>query len=175
MSTISEAAMKIKLKIILCLILIIILSVFSEKIAVSQDKNALVVRQTDSVMNTVESPKHKRYTFNFYSGGLFSNLDGSILVNGKTDGIGTNLDFENNLGLSSFIATYVLEGTYNISDKSSLTGAFFVLNRSGSALLEDSIIYGEYKFKENTRFDFLLDFTYMGLNYGGVTAITITT
>lgn len=154
------------LKIILCLILIIVLSVFSEKITVSRDKNTLAVRQADSIKIAVESQKYERYKFNFYSGGLFSNLDGSILVNGKTDGIGTNLDFENNLGLSSFIATYKLEGTYNISRKSSLTGAFFVLNRSGSTFLEDSIIFGDYKFKENASFDFLLDFTYMGLNYG---------
>lgn len=153
------------LKIVLCLVLIIVLSIFSEKKTVSQDINTLAVKQVDSVVNTVESQKYKRYKFNLYSGGLFSNLDGSILVNGNNTGIGSNLDFENNLGLSSFIATYMLEGIYNISRKSSLRGSFFALNRSSSILLTDSIKFGDYKFKGNARFDFLLDFTYMGLNY----------
>ena len=131
----------------------------------AQDKD-LTIKQADSIMNAVDSKKYPRYKFTFYTGGLFSNLDGSIIVNGKTAAIGTKLDFEDNLGLTSYITTFRLGGNYNISSKSFLTGSFLVMNRNSSIILTDSVKFGDYKYKANAKFDFLLNFTYLGLNYG---------
>ena len=152
-------------KFIVIFLFFVIVFLFSGDVKIIAQGKDLTVKQADSIMNAVESRKYPQHKFIIYSGGLFSNLDGSIIVNGKTVGIGTKLDFEDNLGLTSYITTYRLEGIYNISRKSSLNASFLVLNRTSSILLNDSIKYGEYKFKGNAKFDFLLNFTYMSLNY----------
>src|SRR4030095_6340322 len=117
--------------------------------------NRYTLKQADIILSLKENIKYPRYKWYFSSGGLFSDINGSIAVNGHNSGIGTKLDFEENLGLSEFITTYRIEGTYNFNPKHSLTAAFLVLNRESETTLKDSVRFGDYLFRA-ANFSFLM-------------------
>jgi hypothetical protein len=152
----------------LCVILLMIncVQVFSQDTIKTKKTLNLTSRQLDSIEYAINLKKYPRYKFNFKAGGFLPFLDGSIVVNGdKLERVGTKLDFEEGLGLTQSIVTYRLDGLYNFSRKSTFTATFFVMNRNSDRVLNDSIEFGNYKFNANTKFSFLLDYTYLGINY----------
>jgi hypothetical protein len=119
----------------------------------------------DSIEYARGIKKYPKYKLHFFTGGLFSDLSGSIIVNNRVLGTGTKLDFEDNLKLQKYLSTYRLGAIYDLNDKSSFSANFYVLNRSSTVTLQDSIEFGNYKYDANAKFDFEMDFTYIGLNY----------
>lgn len=132
----------------------------------SQDTLKYSARQLDSIEYSINLKKYPRYKYYFRAGGFFPFLDGSIIVNGNNfKRAGTKLDFEEGLGLTQSIVTYRFDAQYNMSKKSTFTAAVYVMNRNTDRVLDDSIDFGNYKFNAKTKFSFLLDYTYLGLNY----------
>jgi hypothetical protein len=145
------------LKLTVLMILISFTSIFSQQ--------NLSDKQLDSIEYARGIKKFPKFKLHILAGGLFSGIDGSIVANNIVLGTGTKLDFEDNLKLDKYITTYRVGAIYDLNDKSSFSANFFVLNRSSTVTLKDSVSFGEYKFDANAKFDFEFDFTYFGLNY----------
>jgi hypothetical protein len=122
-------------------------------------------KQLDSIEYARGIKKYPKFKFHILTGGLFSDIDGSVIANNKVIGVGTKLDFEDNLKLDKYITTYRVGAIFDLNDKSSFSANFFVINRKSNIILTDTIEFGDYKFDPNANFDFEMDFTYFGLNY----------
>jgi hypothetical protein len=147
------------LKAAVLLVLISSNSIFSQETPRYSDK------QLDSIEYARATKKFPKFKFYVYSGGLFSVVDGSITVNNKLLGLGTKLDFDDNLKLPKDITTYTIGGYYNLGDKSTFSMYFLEMNQKSNLQLKDSVQFGDYKFNGNANFDFKLNISWFGFNY----------
>lgn len=152
-----------KTRIFVLLTFTILMVLFSINSINSQDK--YTNKQLDSIEYARGIKKFPKYKIHILAGGLFSDIDGNVVVNNGVLGTGTKLDFEDNLKLEEYNTTYRFGALYDLNDKSSFSANFFVINRSSNIKLLDTVKFGEYTFDPSLNFDFEMKFTYFGLNY----------
>ena len=143
----------------------ILVMLFFTGSVISQNKVQLTDRQLDSLEYAVSLKKYPQNKLFIYAGGLFTDVEGSIVVNNGIIDVGTKLDFADNLKLNRNVNTFRVAAQYNLSRKSSLYSSFLILNQKSDITLLDSIKFGEYKFDANANFKFDLNFSYFSLNY----------
>jgi len=87
--------------------------------------------------------------FAIAGGGFRPNLDTKIRLDGSDGQIGTVIDFESNLGMQESKSLPLLRARWRISRRNAIDFGYFNLNRSGQALSDVSIRFGDVEFPAN--------------------------
>jgi hypothetical protein len=143
------------------ILLFVILSVT----AFSQDSIRYSSKRLDSLAYQINLKKYPQNKFFIFAGGVFADVAGSVVVNNSVLGLGTKLDFTDNLKLDRNVTTFRVAAQYNLSRKSIFTASYMLLKQKSDVTLTDSIKFGNQVYDANTNFHFEFDFSYFGLNY----------
>ena len=80
--------------------------------------------------------------FTLFGGGFFPYIDSSVQFDGP-DIPGTEIDFEDVLGVEDSIATFLVEGRWRIDPKHRIELAYFELNRDGANAVDGTFQFGD--------------------------------
>ncbi len=87
--------------------------------------------------------------FSISLGVFVANRDVETQLNGTTES-GTKIDFENDLGLSTSVNVFRIDGYYRFNSRHRLNFSFFDLSRSGSRQIQTDIQWGDSLFTIDT-------------------------
>ncbi len=102
--------------------------------------------------------------WHFELGGLWSDFSSSLQVS-RDRGLGTSLNLEDDLGLSSDTTTWYVNGFWRIGGPNSVGFAYAAFNRDGSNKLDQAITIGDTVYDVDARVDSSLDFNFLQLYY----------
>ncbi|MGI9342966.1 MAG: hypothetical protein ACR2QV_08945 [Gammaproteobacteria bacterium] len=86
---------------------------------------------------------------NLAIGGFWPNLDTKVRVDASNGRLGTRIDFESNLGMEDSKALPIALARWRISRRNSVDFSYFDLNRSGQAVSDTLIRFGDVIFPAN--------------------------
>jgi hypothetical protein len=102
--------------------------------------------------------------WHFELGGLWSDFDSTLQVSrGRV--LGTSLNLEDDLGLTSDTATWYVNGFWRISGPHSVGFVYTAFNRDGSNKLDEAITVGDIVYDADARVKSSLDFDFLELYY----------
>jgi len=102
--------------------------------------------------------------WHFELGGLWADFRSGLQVS-SSRAIGTSVNLEDDMGLSSNTTTWVANGFWRISGPHSVGFAYTSFNRDGSNKLDQTITIGDTVYDVDARVDSSLDFDFLQLYY----------
>jgi hypothetical protein len=84
------------------------------------------------------------------SAGLFIPVNNTNIEIDPSDGTGTDIDFEDDLGFEEVTPTLLADFQWRTSRRSRLDFSFYLVNRKSTKTLDKDIIFGEDTFKVNS-------------------------
>lgn len=103
-------------------------------------------------------------TWRFELGGLWANFDSGLQVS-SGNLIGTSMNLENDLGLSSDTTTWNLNGYWRFGSANSVGFGYTSFSRTGSNKLKEAITVGDTVYDVDARLDSELDLQVLELYY----------
>jgi hypothetical protein len=100
---------------------------------------------------------------NLNIGGLYAEFDSSARISG--DRAGTDIEFEDDLGVDDTELLLRLEAIYRFTERSTMQFAFLELSRDGSATIERELIFDDTVYSAGSRIDTSFDFSALQLTY----------
>jgi hypothetical protein len=98
--------------------------------------------------------------------GLFlPSINSTAQVNSETGRIGTIINLENTFSLPETQNLFRLNGLYRFNNNQSIEGYYYALNRSGSNIAGDSIVFGKIIFRVNSSYNAFFNATLFGAKY----------
>ena len=98
-------------------------------------------------------------------GAFFANLDTTVRVGGTGGLIGTEISFEQDLGLDDTTTRIMAEGYWRFFKKHKLTFSYFNLDRSGDSSSTVNIRFGDNTFQADLPLQAFLDIEVFNLGY----------
>ena len=112
----------------------------------------------------VQSTRVLSDEWHFELGGLWAKFDSSFQL-GTDKIVGTSVNLEDDLGLSSDTTTWNLNGFWRFGSVSALGFGYTSFNRDGSNKLDQAITVGDTVYDVNARIDSELDMDFLQLYY----------
>lgn len=98
--------------------------------------------------------------------GLFlSNINSTAQLNTKTGNFGTIINLETAFRLPETKNLFRLSGLYRFNNRHSVEGYYYALNRSGSNITRDSLVFGNLNININSSVDAFFNATLYGAKY----------
>lgn len=101
--------------------------------------------------------------FNLNIGGFFAEFDSSARISG--DNIGTDIKFEDDLGVDDTELVLRVEANYRFTERSTMQFAFIDLSRDGSETIERELNFDDTTYTTGSRLDTSFDFRGLKLAY----------
>jgi hypothetical protein len=102
--------------------------------------------------------------WHFELGGLWADFNSSFQMS-RDKLIGTSINLEDDLGLSSDTTTWVLNGFWRFGSASSVGFAYTSFNRDGSNKLDQAVTIGDTVYDVDARIDSSMDLDFLQLYY----------
>jgi hypothetical protein len=96
---------------------------------------------------------------------FFPNINSNAQVNSGTGRIGTIINLETAFRLPETQNLFRFNGLYRFNNSHSVEGYYYALNRSGSSVSRDSIVFGNIVLRVNSSFDAYFNATLFGGKY----------
>ena len=103
-------------------------------------------------------------TWHFELGGLWADFNSSFQL-GTDRIVGTAINLEDDLGLSSDTTTWNVNGFWRFGSASALSFGYTSFNRDGSNKLDQTITVGDTVYEANAKIDTEVDFDFLQLCY----------
>ncbi|MEN9684429.1 MAG: hypothetical protein RLZZ28_215, partial [Bacteroidota bacterium] len=101
------------------------------------------------------------------SAGFFTAVNNTNIKLGNNSGsIGTDIDFENDLGFNRQIQTFMADFQWRISRRSRVNFSYYALNRSSSYSLQKTIKFGDSTFNLNANVKGIFNNTIYRISWG---------
>jgi hypothetical protein len=98
--------------------------------------------------------------------GLFlPNINSTAQVNAETGRIGTIINLETAFSLPESQNLFRMNGVFRFNNKHSIEGYYYALNRSGSNVSKDSLVFGDIIIRVNSSFSAFFNATLYGGKY----------
>lgn len=127
------------------------------------------LRALDSSLQSQDSTKTDKIIFDSkvqLAFGLFlPSINSTAQVNAETGRIGTIINLETAFSLPESQNLFRMNGLFRFDNKHSIEGYYYALNRSGSNVSKDSLVFGDIIFRVNSSFNAFFNATLYGGKY----------
>ena len=115
--------------------------------------------------DSVSAQGHDEHSFALNFGYFLTTRDTKTRIDSPTLGIGTEIDFEEDLGLESDDSVFRLDGHFDIAARHKLLFSAYDLSRRSSKVINEEIVYGDTVFPVNTDLRTTIDFRTYKISY----------
>lgn len=141
----------------------------AQESAETSTENTLSVLQKDDIFpqdyDADELPWTNR-RFRVMLGGFFPVNNTEVQVGTNNGNIGTNIDFENDLGFNKSTVSFTASLEWRISKRSRMNFEYFYLNRNSTKTLQKDITFGEHTYPLNASVSAFMDNQIVRVAYG---------
>jgi hypothetical protein len=137
-----------------------LLLIFLVTVSLRALDSSLQFQDSSNTHNTIYDNK-VQLTF-----GLFlPSINSTAQINAETGRIGTIINLETAFSLPESQNLFRMNGLFRIDNKHSLEGYYYALNRSGSNVSKDSLVFGDIILRVNSSFNAFFNATLYGGKY----------
>lgn len=127
---------------------------------------SVTATKSDTIVSVKKDTAEKIQRFNISAGGFFPIVSTTMSFDTKRGGIGTEINMEEALGLTSHPKVFRIDGIYQMTRRSSFKATYFQMDRKQTWTIDKDIKIRDTTFYVDATLKYHFNMQYFGLNYG---------